>query len=726
MGKVRQLSNTFQPRQNVISAPTINVNALAPGLAEASSSILAGQQIKMDYQAQKASAQGERASWEMEDWLNRFKLNMNTPEKLRKAFESTPYAGIAAGINADMDIYDSTVAQHIYRQALDVTGKGIDDEDTRNRWMTAKMREWELIEPEYQREADKWVQTEARNTQMQNLNSMFKSGIGTTDEEGRLWNKLTDMRDNGQFGIDAVTSQQAVNDVWLNFQKSEQTALMDQVLRDALMPYALEGASEERLNIVLSGLDLSMEGQNYLTQDEKDQITKRHFNQAKNYSSLYEKKVEEGHTVWRDSEWSEIEFIVAGGDLETGQRIGMAQQKINQMIGSYNTPLNPYDTGVVDMPAVELGTPDGAELKKMIDHLNRFVGQNGNDGIAPEIAAEATIALNNARTDPALGPSTKKNIADQFLRDGLITNSMHTAFYKDTDKYSGDVFQEGYNKALAVSTSLKWDPETESAMITQLTSFYEGAGGLNQGELKIGINGIVNEFADSHTDTSGIIDSWQEETTNFFAGFISTGRNPKVLLQKDFATFQNQIDNGKFAGVVQQEPEMFAEYTTIVGDQLIKGFLNGAIKNIDTAGLLLNENGEPDVVARVVNPYGEAMIAVKVYEDTPGRDAPPGFERDMIKVRVFSANVDKVRGGYNTPSEMTFNELTDNEAYYLSLTDTTGKQIKAPSAGDNIEVGQRTIMGFTGRYTAYGNPILEEQSIDPDFLMRANRGISTN
>jgi len=700
MAKIRQLTNTYQPNQQSVSVPTLRVDALAPGLAEGASSYLASQQMKMQYQAQKSQAQGERASWEMEDWLNRFKMNMNSPQKLKEAFKSTPYESLAVGINADVDIYDSSVAQHLYRQAIEVTGKGIDDEATRNSWMTSKMREWEAIEPGFQMEADKWIQTEARNTELQNLNSMWKAGIGTTNPAFSA--KLDDMVDKGFFGSEATTAIQTRNDLLLNYQKSEQTALMDKILNDTLMPYAVTGATEEALNVVLAGIDLSMNGQNYLTQDERDTIVERHMNHAKNYSALYNQKVEEGHKVWEDDNWQEIMGIVNSKEITPGQKIAMAQSKVNNLIGSYNKNIAPYDTGIADMPAVELGSPDGDSLKKMIDYLNKYVSQNGSDAVDPQMEAEAAIIMNQTLIDEGLTPSAKKMIGDQLLRDGLTTVTR----YK-------------------VANAMEWDKQTTSDLIDQLNNFYEGAGGLNQGELEVGINSVINGFADDNVETMKLVDTWQNEAVNFWAGWVSSKRNPKVEVRDNLKNFQKQIEAGNMAGMVQQAPEMFSEYATYVGEYMQEGFMNGALKHINIDNVVKNEAGEPEIVARLVDPYGQALIAVRTLPDPEdGRAAPPGFENDVIKVRIFSPTTGRTRsapfGGSST--ELEFTELTDDSAYYLSLNDINGNQMSATPSDGSLPIANRTLMAFTGRYTAYGQPIMEEISIDPDFILEVQRG----
>ena len=730
MAKVRQLANTFQPRQQQVIAPTIRVDALAPGLTEAASSLLASQQMKIDYDAQKAKAQGENASWKAEDWLNRFLVNIKSPAQLKEAFKSTPYEDIVSGINRDSDIYDSSIAQTMYRQALEVIGDGIDDEATRNSWVTSKMREWEHIEPVYQKEADRWIQEEARNTSMINLHSLWENNFGTTTPEFNDY--LNGMREQGFFGLDPVDSMQAMQGIKLNYQKAEQTAVMDKILHDALMPAAQAGANQEELNIVLNGLDLSVEGQNYLTQDERDTVVKKWMNKAKNYSAVYDQKVEEGNKAWVDWNWQNIQNIKSGGELTSGERVSLAQQKVDELIGAYNKTLPNYQTGIHDMPTVSLGVPDGDELNKMINSLNSFISQNGTDTPTDNTAeTNAHIILNNVLADTTLSPEAKRNAATGFYRNGAITTSYYDKTFQDIDSYTDAKYAQMYDKAVRTAAGAKWDNETTSALIDQLHGFFESAQGLSMGEFVNGAENLIQNFAEDNAQITNLVDIYNDKQLQFFAGWTAgTNRNPKEFVSKNYAAFQEQIENLNMQGLVEQEAEMFSHYTTETAVQFATGIENGAFDYIDTAGLQVDDSGKPRIVGQVVDVYGNALIAVPFIDQGGGRKPPPGFEEEpnMLRVRLFSPTTSKTMSsrvgpiirGERRSEALNFVERTEDPAYYITFTDENGNQIQSPSS-DEPHIYQTTIMAFTGRYIN-GQPILEQISTDPDWEARRNRG----
>lgn len=711
MAKIKQLVNNFQPRQQSEFVPDIRVDNLAPGLQSASASFQAATQISQQYDMQMAKAQGEKAAWELDDWRNNFLTNMDSPEKMKDYFSTTPFASTVDGIDKSTQLYDSTYAQTLYREAAMVASEGIDDENIRNQWITSKMREWETIEPEYQAQANSHMQTESRRTELQNLNSLWKSGFGTGTKEFR--GKLDEM-----YGMGQITLEQA-DGMLLNYQKSEQTQYAEAQLAAALMPVDENGdgvfdliRTEEAMNVLVNGVNLSQDGNNYLSEEETDALRTKWINKANNYTKLYDQYKAEGAQVYYDNYWQEADAIMSGSGLTDSERTVMAQGLTDELILQFNKTLPNYQTGNAQMPVVGRGTSDSDELNKLINKLNGFIGNGGRD---TPTEPDALVQAINLVTDPTLSSSMKHNALTFLYRDeNRINQSTYKSLTSDVDDTNTAMHRRVFSDVTRAAETEGWLPQDMGRLNTQLLDFFKTSGGMNELEIESGARNIVDKFYDDNTKVVGMIDTYQTSNGNMWNEAF---RRRGTVVTNDMQTFQDHIERGSWAGLIGNEAGMFAEYTSAQNLNFKRAWEDGRMDNLPTDVIM--DGTSPRVIASLVDPYGNAMLAVPLLDQS---GAEPGTQ----EVRVYQPMLDR-RGndaGGNATHRIKYVEVTDASNYFVAGYDEEGNQtdpILPDGSGYNWGV-TRGILATGGNVlgTLQGNAkLLQEITLDPNYLNKA-------
>lgn len=704
MAKIKQLTNTFQPRQQSEFIPDIRIDGLAPGLAGAAQSFQAAKGISQQYDMQMAKAQGERAAWELDDWRNNFLIHMDNPQKMKEYFSSTPFASTVAGLDKSTQLYDSTYAQTLYVKAAETAAAGIDDENVRNQWLTSKMREWETIEPEYQAQANSNMQNESRRTEIQNLNSLWKSGHGTSTVE--FGAKL----DEG-YAMGLWTLEQA-DMMKLNYQQAEQTQVVEARLAAALMPVDENGdgvfdfiRSEEAMNVLVSGLDLSMDGNNYLDEDTMKDLTDKWINKANNYTKLHEQYKAEGEQVYYDNYWQQYNAISSGSGLTGAERTAMAQNLADELIIKYNTTLPDYQTGNPQMPKVSRGVADSDELNKLINKLNSFVS---NGGQSRQTEPEALVQALNLISDPSLTPSMKHNALTFLFQEDRLSDSNYKNMTESVDSTSSSMHRRVFSDVSQSAKAEGWLPGQTAELTTQLLNFFETSGGLTPVEVELGAEKIRDSFYDDNTRILGMIDNYQANRGNIWnEGFRARG----TFVTDDMQSFQDDVERGNWAGLIQNEAGMFAEYTSAQNLNFKENWLNGRI-DYDRNDVVM-DGEEPRVVASLVDPYGNALIAVPLSNQS-------GAEPGTLEVRVFQPTLDRFGAGrdFKAKRSIRYLEVTDAPNYFVATYDENGNQMMIDIATENYGV-TRGILASGGNIlgTLQGDAkLLQSISLDPNFM----------
>jgi len=712
--KINQLVPTYRPQQQSVTVMPTDMSGLSSGLASASTALADAYKLRMDYKAQQSKAEMEKAAWELEDWTNSFLVNMENPNELKKYFSGTPYESTVIDIESGKTLTDSTIAQTHYKKAIDVAAANITDESARENFRISSLRNWERIEPKYQAEAKALVKKETLFTELQNLNHLFTSGKGTTSI---AFNSKLDELYAGGF----ITKEQEA-DILLNYRKEESKAYLNNLLQQSLMPYAYQGASEEEMNIIINGLDLNtFEGddgetlKNYLSEEEREDIIKKNVNKALNYSHMIKNAVSEARTEWSDEAWNRIYQTLYYGDMPAGERVDMAQEIINELIDIQARGMGKVDLGIRGIEPVDLGKPEQSDIDKMMNKLNSFVSSFAKDGNVPgsgedqQAYMDKYLLASNIVNDPNYSKAEKKNLLVELSKEpNSITQTDFKNFIKDLNEFDYDMYhdieQRAYRARFDPETNEEfWDSTTHTQLMGQIKEYLRASENVDWSTKRTVVDSILDNYIEDNEKINVMIDKIQDDTERFFKNTYF-GSSDRFSSARNTNRFLKEIESGNMAGLIGGNPEAFQSFTTEMGMSLSKAIQRNP-DEYNTTGMMLNDKGMPVFRADLLDPYGNALVAVAVEDE----NAPAG----TVRVRVFQPH----SVGNN---KYDFMELTDAQAYYMSVYDSEGNTVANPFdyAGEPRSDIRREIYAYNGS-TWQGNPLLLTMSIDPNEYNRS-------
>ena len=720
MAKIRQLSSTYQNAPTTITRPGISAAGLGNGLQIAAETFSASVGIKDQYNLQLSQAQASRAGWELTDWRNNFLINMNSPEKLKEYFTGTPFEDIISSVQNKSELLDSTYAQTLYRKAAETASSGIADEGYRNQWLTEAMLQWETIEPDYQNSANAVYQEEARAIGLSNLTSQWKGGASTDTIDFR--SSLDNMVAQGL--IDITQGE----DILLNYQKAEETVLVEQQIQAAIMPRDANGdgvtdflKSEEAMNIAINGAIQGMDGINYLSSAEIEKISEVQGEKAMNYTALYEQYKSEGREQYYADKWAEVQSILTA-PISEADRAMMAQEASSNLIMQMGTEIPEYYTGHGDIPVISRGMQDTDELNKIINKLNGIVVNGGRD-----IQTNASVLPQVLRivNSPGLSPSMKTNALETLYQAGEMSSSDFEQYGNMVNNKTGETYDRVYTALASTINTEGWAEADVAKLDGQIVNFFESAGGLSRSQVEAGAKSIIKDFVADNSTVMSIVDNWQEAGQNIWNQSFRTRLNlgisgDNVAITSELMSLQDNIERGNFAGLVTKEPELFSEYAAASDLNFRTTWTGGKIEYVGPK-LVEDEDG-PVVVASVVDPMGNPLIAVPL-EDQSGRE--PG----TIEVRVFQPMLDRRGDGYrgedlsSARRRMRYVQITDQPHFFLSMLEEEGQAAPVILNRENVNTlnfgAERLILSSDGSTMSTNRgtaKMLQAISIDPNYI----------
>ena len=767
MAKIGQLSPTFQPRNQTVLAPSIDVSGLARGLSDASQNIMAAGTIRDNARLQRSAAQASAASWEMKNFTNAFILNMNSPAKIMEAFGrdtsgQTPLSAgalgdVLAGLGPDAKLTDTTVFQSVTRNAIELIATGIEDDAMRDEFIWQQMNVMEGMEAPFQAQAEAFIQTEAAEIESNNQYQAWADGANSLSDafQEKQMKRLLE----GHYGADPIEARKAMAAELLNYQKAEARALLNFTLQNILIPLAFTDTSSEEMikyaaaNVELSGeidlAQLDQDNKTYkldkkamnqiiaggllvkagidpLTQEETDTITDEWIERAMVAADLYDSEQAAFRAQVVSQDWREVISIAENTLGMTPAQISQAAEtKINELNQKRNTSMGQFDSSSGWLPEIELGLHDDKVLNEQIGRLRQVVANGGKDiqsSIEGISAASAIILSSNgyaAKSAMLLDLVTTGAISSRDYRsalsdlDSFIAKPMH----RDASRlYEQSISPGGINEDLSLAD------KTELAR--QIYQYQDFSGNKSSEQQFAEIQAILDDWAADREELQGLLSAGNADQSTFYRTSISGGKSFALEVSRNLEAFQQAIEKGSMGGVVADYAPILAEYTTEMSRNFQLLYENDALDMVDTSRYQLDADGLPIIVASVTDVNGRAMIAIALKpEDQLGR------LEGTVRVAVVTPQIQNKRFGqivgtniFRNNNVLGFVDYGSYQDYMVTAVDTAGNPTNWVDENGDFRDGvvERKIIASEGLVSPGSQRnVLIDLSIDPN--ARLNR-----
>ncbi|RKX48736.1 MAG: hypothetical protein DRP32_06575 [Thermotogae bacterium] len=752
MAKIGQLSPSFQPRNQQVTRGNIDVSGLARGLSNASQNIAGALQIRDNSRLQRAAAQASAASWEMKNFTNAFILNLNNPAKMIETFGGGTLETVMSGLDPDAALYDTTVGQTVYRHMVDAAKLQIDDPDMQDEFFYQQMMLWEEIEPVYQNQVNAFVQQEAAALEYSNLQSAWENGASTSsdaynEKQQKMWLE-------GLYGTDPQASSTARDEVKLNHQKAEETALKNYLYQQNIIPAVLAGTPMEAVRYIATGIDftkVAMEDTSYdlddkamnqviaggvllnttgsvLSEEEDAAILDQWITRAQSAADLVALEKDNQRTATTSSMWEQV-FTVSENvyGVSPSQQTQSAENLIAEYTGLFGKAMSAVPSVTAWLPDVQPGKYDDDTLQSMIDRLHMIVKNGGSDVQSSGLGISAAEAL--LTEGQIAGPA----VVEGGLFNLFVSGDLSRADYKSylgknrtlTRQPGFDTMVQQYNYATSAKGPLRdLSAEEKGTLNTQLISYLETAGNRAPLEQNTDIQIILDNYVEDKELLQGAISKTNDEKFRFFRTASTRSTASPIEVSNAMNALYEGIEAGSMLGLTKEYAPELSVYTTEVGRRFQQIYESVGFPDLDLSRLEIGPRGIPEVVAAVTDIGGRALIAFALKPEYQS-----GAKVSSVRVAVYTNTMAKIPIGVRDAGErygMNFERYEGAEDFMVTATDSNGASTSWANDQGQFDEGavEFKIIGFTGTFDpATGSRVLYDFSMDPHAETARQQGI---